>query len=148
LAKIHLLDDKIGCVGHHQNHPVNRLGERINFIGEASDHIGSVVDELNNRIDAQEVQIEQLANMVNDLVGKTEGQAKEIKSLKNNQEEHHKVINMLTAKVIALEQCVEDVSGPLCAQTPPEGIVLSKDVDISRVGCPSQTLCNEGTLAV
>jgi hypothetical protein len=28
---------------------------------------------------------------------------------KGNREEHHKVINTLTAKVIALEQCVEDV---------------------------------------
>jgi hypothetical protein len=34
------------------------------------------------------------------------------------------------------------------AQTPPEGIVLSEDVDVSQVGCPSQTLRNEGTLAV
>ena len=40
------------------------------------------------------------------------------------------------------------MSGPLCAQMPPEGIVLSEDVGISRVGCPSQTLHNEGTLAV
>jgi hypothetical protein len=36
------------------------------------------------------------------------------------------------------------ISGPLCAQTPPEGIVLSKDISISQVGCPSQTLRNEG----
>jgi hypothetical protein len=35
-----------------------------------------VVDELNSRIDAQEVQIKQLANMVNNLVGTTTGQAK------------------------------------------------------------------------
>jgi hypothetical protein len=47
--------------------------------------------------------------MVNNLVGKTEMQAKEIKGLKNNQEEQRKVINTLTTKVIALEQCVEDV---------------------------------------
>ena len=40
------------------------------------------------------------------------------------------------------------LSGPLCAQTPPEGIVLSKDVKISQVGCPGQTLRNEGTLAI
>jgi hypothetical protein len=42
----------------------------------------------------------------------------------------------------------EILSGPLCAQTPPEGIVLSEDVNISRVGCPGQTLRNEGTLAL
>jgi hypothetical protein len=41
-----------------------------------------------------------------------------------------------------------NLSGSLCAQPPPEGIVLSKDIDISRVGCPSQTLHNEGTLAI
>jgi hypothetical protein len=29
------------------------------------------------------------------------------------------------------------LSGPLCTQTPPEGIVLSKNVDISQVGCHS-----------
>jgi hypothetical protein len=40
------------------------------------------------------------------------------------------------------------VSGPLCAQTPPEMIVLSVDDEVSRVGCPSQTLRNEGTLAI
>jgi hypothetical protein len=39
----------------------------------------------------------------------TEGQAKEIKLLKSNCEEHRRVINMLTAKVITMEQCVEDV---------------------------------------
>ena len=38
-----------------------------------------------------------------------EGQAKEIKLLKTNQEDQHKVINRLTAKFIALEECVEDV---------------------------------------
>ena len=42
----------------------------------------------------------------------------------------------------------DSLSGPLCAQTPPDGIVLSEDVGISQVGCPSQTLCNEGTLAI
>ena len=68
-----------------------------------------MVDELNSCIDAQDVQIDQLANMVNDLVKRMEGQQKEIKLLKNNREEHHKVINTLTAKVIALKQCIEDV---------------------------------------
>jgi predicted nucleic acid-binding Zn-ribbon protein len=57
----------------------------------------------------QVVQIEQLANMVNDLIGRTEKQAKEIKGLKDNREEHRKVINTLTTKVIVLEQCVEDI---------------------------------------
>jgi archaellum component FlaC len=109
LAKIHVLDNKIGLVGRQQSHPIDRLGERINFIGEALDCVGKVVDKLNSQIDVQEVQIEQLANLVNDLVGKTEGQAKEIKLLKNNCEEHHKVINTLTAKVIVLEQCMEDI---------------------------------------
>ena len=47
--------------------------------------------------------------MVNDLVGKVESQAKEIKLLKSNQEDQCKVINHLTAKLIALEECVEDV---------------------------------------
>jgi hypothetical protein len=55
------------------------LSERIDFIGDALDHVGGVVNELNSRVDAQEVQIAQLANMVNDLVGKTEGQVKRIK---------------------------------------------------------------------
>jgi predicted nucleic acid-binding Zn-ribbon protein len=57
----------------------------------------------------QVVQIEQLANMVNDLIGRTEKQAKEIKGLKDNREEHRKVINTLTTKVIAVEECLEDV---------------------------------------
>ena len=56
-----------------------------------------------------DVQIDQLANMVNDLVGMVEGQAKEIKLLKSNQEDQRKVINLLTAKFIALEECIEDV---------------------------------------
>ena len=42
--------------------------------------------------------------MVNDLVGKVEGQAKEIQLLKASQEDHQKVINTMTAKVIALQQ--------------------------------------------
>jgi uncharacterized protein YoxC len=99
---------RLGVV-HQQSHLVDCLEKHLDFIGEASDRVGKVVDELNSWIDVQEVQIEQLANMVNDLIRKTKGQAKEIKLLKNNCEEHHKVINTLTAKVIALEQCVEDV---------------------------------------
>ena len=47
-----------------------------------------------------------------------------------------------------LEERTPQVSGPLCAQMPPEGIVLSEDVNVSQVGYPSQTLRNEGTLAV
>jgi hypothetical protein len=84
LVKIHLLDNKIGRVDRTQNHPVDRLEERIDFIGDASDRVGKVVDELNGRIDCQDVQIQQLADMVNDLVGKVEGQAKTIKGLKES----------------------------------------------------------------
>jgi hypothetical protein len=73
------------------------------------DHVGKVVDKLNNRIDMQDVQIEQLANMVNDLVGKVENQANEIKGLKRGKEEHRKVINNLTAKLIAVEEYTEDI---------------------------------------
>jgi hypothetical protein len=109
LAKIHCLELKLGEVGHQQNHPIDCIKEHVNFIGDRSDCVGRVVDKLNSHIDAQEVQIQQLANMVNNLVGKTEGQAKEVQLLKNNHEEHCKVINTLTAKVIMLEQCVEDV---------------------------------------
>jgi archaellum component FlaC len=116
LVKIHVLDNKIGHVDCQQNHPTDCLEEHVNFIGDVLDRIGRVVDELNSHIDAQEVQIEQLANMVNDLVRKTEKQAKEIKVLKDNQEEHCKVIDTLTAKVIALEQCVEDVQRKACPQ--------------------------------
>jgi hypothetical protein len=68
-----------------------------------------VVDELNSCIDVHDVQIQQLANMVNDLVGKVEGQAKVIKDLKESREEQRKVINRMTAKVIALEQCTKDI---------------------------------------
>ena len=64
---------------------------------------------MNNRIDVQDVQIEQLANMVNDLVGMVEGQAKRIKQLESNQECQQKVINNLTAKFITQEECMEEV---------------------------------------
>jgi hypothetical protein len=47
--------------------------------------------------------------MVNDLVGKVKGQAKAIKDLKVNREEQCKVINRMTAKVIALEQYTKDI---------------------------------------
>jgi hypothetical protein len=93
LAKIYMLDNKIGRVNRQQNHLVDRLDERIDFIGDAADRVGKVVDELNGRIDCQDVQIQQLANMVNDLVGKVEGQAKEIMCLKESREEQRKVIN-------------------------------------------------------
>jgi uncharacterized coiled-coil protein SlyX len=109
LAKIHMLDNKIGRVDRQQNHPVDRLDECIDFAGEATDQVGKVVDELNSHIDVQDVQIQQLANMVNDLVGKVEGQAKAIKGLKESLEEQRKVINRMTAKVIALEQCTKDI---------------------------------------
>jgi uncharacterized coiled-coil protein SlyX len=109
LAKIHVLDNKIGRVDRQQNHLVDRLDGRIDFVGEATDQVGKVVDELNSCIDIQDVQIQQLANMVNNLVGKVEGQAKAIKSLKESQEEQRKVINRMTAKVIALEQYTEDI---------------------------------------
>jgi uncharacterized coiled-coil protein SlyX len=109
LAKIHVLDNKIGQVDRTQNHPVDCLEERIDFIGDASDRVGKVVDKLNGRIDCQDVQIQQLADMVNELVGKVEGQAKAIKSLKEGREEQRKVLNRMTAKVIALEQYTEDI---------------------------------------
>jgi uncharacterized coiled-coil DUF342 family protein len=109
LAKIHILDDKIRRVDRQQNHPLDRLDERLDFIGDAADRVGTVVDELNNRIDVQDVQIQQLANMVNDLIGKVENQANEIKGLKRGKEEHRKVINNLTAKLISVEECLEDV---------------------------------------
>ena len=109
LAKIHILHDKVDWLDHQQDHPIDHLDECIDFVGEATDHVGKVIDELSNRIDAQDVQINQLANMVNDLIGKVESQAKVIKLLKSNQEDQRKVINRLTAKFIALEECMEDV---------------------------------------
>lgn len=109
LAKIHVLDNKIGRVDRQQNHPVDRLDKRIDFIGDAADRVGKVVDELNGCIDCQDVQIQQLADMVNDLVGKVEGQAKVIKSLKEGRDEQRKVINRMTAKLIAVEQYTEDI---------------------------------------
>jgi archaellum component FlaC len=109
LAKIHVLDDRIGRVDCQQNHPLDHLDECLDFIGDAADRVGTTVDELNHRIDIQDVQIQQLANMVNDLVGKVENQANEIKGLKRGKEEHHKVINNLTAKLIAVEECLEDI---------------------------------------
>ena len=69
LAKIHVLHEKMICLDQHQDHPINRLDKPADFVGEATDHVGRVVDELNRCIDMQDVQIDQLANMVNDLVG-------------------------------------------------------------------------------
>ena len=109
LAKIHVLHKKMIYLDQRQDHLIDHLDEHVNFVGEATDHVGRVVDELNSCIDAQDVQIEQLANMVNDLVGMVEGQAKEIKQLKSNQETQQKVLNNLTAKFIALEDCMEDM---------------------------------------
>jgi uncharacterized coiled-coil protein SlyX len=109
LAKIHLLDNKIGRVDRTQNHPIDRLEEHLDFVGDASDRGGKVVDELNGCIDCQDVQIQQLADMVNNLVGKVEEQAKAIKGLKESREEQRKVINRMTAKLIAVEQYTEDI---------------------------------------
>ena len=109
LAKIHVLHEKMVCLDQRQDHPIDRLDECINFVGNATDRVGGVVNELNSRIDAQDVQIEQLANMVNNLVGTIEGQANEIKQLESNQETQWKVLNTLTARFIALEECVEDI---------------------------------------
>jgi uncharacterized coiled-coil DUF342 family protein len=109
LAKIHKLQSSIEDVDCKQNHPLDCLDEHVDFMGEASDKLVRFIDELNHHIDIQDIQIEQLANTVNELIGKVEGQAKEIKMLKENREEHCQVINILTAKVIALEECVEDV---------------------------------------
>jgi hypothetical protein len=88
LSKIHCLELQLRDVGRLQNLPVDRCNKRIDFIGDAADRVGSVVDELNDWINLQDVQIKQLANMVNDLVGKVEGQAKEIKNLKADRESH------------------------------------------------------------
>jgi hypothetical protein len=109
LSKVHCLESQLRDISHLQNHPVDKLREQVDFIGDAANRVGRVVDKLNERINLQDIQIEQLANMVNDLIRKVEGQAKEIKNLKADKEVHHKVINTMTAKVIALEQCVEDV---------------------------------------
>ena len=109
LSKIHRLKLQLRYVGRLQNHLVDCCNKHIDFIGDAADRVGLVVDKLNDQINLQDVQVEQLANMVNNLIGKVEGQSKEIKILKANREFHRKVINTMTAKVIALEQCVEDV---------------------------------------
>jgi hypothetical protein len=109
LAKVHCLESQLKDVSCLQNHPVDKLQEQTNFVGDAVDRVGRVVDELNERINLQDVQINQLADMVNDLVGRTEKQAVEIKNLKADREVHCKVINMMTAKVIALEEGLEDV---------------------------------------
>ena len=47
--------------------------------------------------------------MVNNLVRKVEGQAEELKVEQERREEYCKVINTLTAKSIAVEQCLEDM---------------------------------------
>jgi hypothetical protein len=109
LAKIHCLESQLGNISRQQNHPIDKLSKRIDFIGDTSDWVGGVVDKLNSCIDVQEVQIAQLANMVNDLIGKTEGQAKKIKKLQLDHEGHRRVINTLTCKIISLEQCTEDL---------------------------------------
>ena len=87
-AMTHCLESQLRDVGCLQNHPVDRLQEQTNFIGDAVDRVGWVVDELNKWINLQDVQINQLADMVNDLVGKTEGQTQEIKDLQANREVH------------------------------------------------------------
>ena len=109
LSKIHVLHEKVIRLDRHQDHPINHLEERVDFVGDTSNRVGRVIDELNGCIDAQDIQINQLANMVNDLVGKVESQAKEIKEYKSTQECHCKVINTLTTKLIALEESIEDV---------------------------------------
>ena len=109
LAKIHILHKKMIHLDQHQDHPIDRLDEHVDFVREATDCVGRVVNKLNHHIDVQDIQIDQLANMVNNLVGTVESQAKEIKLLKSNQENQRKVLNCLTAKFIALEECVEDV---------------------------------------
>ena len=109
LAKIHMLHEKMIRLDQCQDHPIDCLDECIDFVGNTADCVGGVVDELNGGIDVQDIQIEQLANMINNLVGTVESQAKEIKQLKLNQETQRKVSNNLTAKFIALEECVEDV---------------------------------------
>jgi hypothetical protein len=90
LSKIHCLELQLRDIGHLQNHPVDKLQEQVDFIRDATDRVGRVVDELNNQINLQDVQIEQLANMVNNLVGKTQAQEKEIKNLKADRESHCK----------------------------------------------------------
>ena len=109
LAKIHVLHEKMIRLDQCQDHPIDRLDERVDFVGEATDRVGKVVDELNSCIDVQDAQIKQLANMVNDLIGTVESQAKEIKQLRLNQETQRKVLNNLTAKFIVLDECVEDI---------------------------------------
>jgi uncharacterized phage infection (PIP) family protein YhgE len=85
------------------------LEEHVDFIGDTSDRVGQVIDELNSCIDAQDIQIDQLATMVNDLVGRVEKRSKEIKELKTGREEAQRVINTMTTKVITLEQYTEDI---------------------------------------
>jgi hypothetical protein len=49
LAKIHVLDNKIGLVDHQQNHPMDCLEEHLDFIRDTSDQVGKVVDKLNSQ---------------------------------------------------------------------------------------------------
>ena len=54
-------------------------------------------------------------------------------------------------KVAYINRCIlmDNLHIPSSGLTmPPEGIVVSEDVNISQVGCPGQTLRNEGALAV
>ena len=40
LAKIHMLHEKMVCLDQCQDHPIDRLDERIDFMGNATDHVG------------------------------------------------------------------------------------------------------------
>jgi hypothetical protein len=105
LAKIHQLQlsiDGVGCLQHH------RLAKHVDFVGDASDRVGRVVDELNNCIDMQDIQINQLANVVSELVGEVEGQKKGLDVCKKSIEEHCKVISNLTTKLMMLDNHVRD----------------------------------------
>jgi hypothetical protein len=71
--------------------------------------MGRVMDKLHDQINKQDVKVEQLANIVNELVGTVKAQRKELAVHKMSLNKHCQVINTLTAKLMHMDDCMEEV---------------------------------------
>jgi hypothetical protein len=109
LAHIHQLHSAINGVALHQNHPVDHLSKHVDFMGDHMDSIGNVIDTMSEKITKQDVKIVQLADMVNDMVGVTKAQKKELEVRKKSIKDHHHVMKTLTGKYVSADDHIEQL---------------------------------------
>jgi hypothetical protein len=138
LAQIHQLHLAIEGLSLSQNHPLDQLSEHADFMGDHINSVGKVMDVMSEQITKQDTNIAQLANMVNNLIGVTEAQKKELESHKKSLKDHCQVINMMTVKYMSANDHIEGLEWKVFPQVGGNTVCEFQYIDVFLLGsCPS-----------